>query len=78
MTTLKVDLSSDCYGQQPSIKFHKKLVAEGTDEYIEYKGEIKDYLYEIISGIKSGMSNIGAQNLQELQKKAKFIRITNI
>jgi len=53
-----------------------KLVAEGIEGMVPYKGPIKDFVYQLIGGIRSGMGYCGAKNLKALQEKAEFIEIT--
>lgn len=55
------------------IKFH----AEGVEGYVPYSGPVADTINQLIGGIRSGLSYTGAHNIQELQQKAKFIRITH-
>lgn len=54
----------------------KVLVAEGVEGLVPIKGTVKDLLDQAFGGIKSGMYYVGAKNIPELQKKAKFIQIT--
>ncbi len=54
----------------------KKLVPEGIAARVPYKGTLKEVLYQIMGGLRSGMGYCGAQNIEEL-KTAKFVRITN-
>ncbi|MFO7660116.1 MAG: IMP dehydrogenase [Candidatus Cloacimonadaceae bacterium] len=53
-----------------------KLVAEGIEGMVPYKGPLKDFVYQLIGGIKSGMGYVGAKNIKALQTKAEFIEIT--
>ena len=55
----------------------KVLVAEGVESLIPMRGTVKDICDQASGGIKSGMYYIGAKNIAELQKKAKFIQITS-
>lgn len=63
-------------------EFHGKdykdrvLVAEGVEGFVPVKGMVNDVVDQAIGGIKSGLYYIGAQNLDELKKIAKFTRIT--
>ena len=50
---------------------------EGYSATITYKGKIKRIINDIIDGLKSAMSYVGASNLDEFQSLAKFIRVTN-
>jgi IMP dehydrogenase len=54
-----------------------KLVPEGIEGRVPYKGELKDYVYQLMGGLRSGMGYVGAANLPELQQRASFVRITN-
>lgn len=53
-----------------------KLVAEGVEGIVPYKGPLKDYLYQLLGGIRAGMGYCGADNLRELYKNACFVEIT--
>lgn len=67
--------SSDRYfqsGVQP-----KKLVPEGIEGVVPYKGHVEEILHQLIGGLRSSMGYIGAKNITEMQQKAKFIKITN-
>lgn len=54
----------------------KVLIAEGVEGFVPVKGTVKQVLDQAIGGIKSGMYYVGAKSIPELQKKAKFIQIT--
>ncbi len=54
----------------------EKLVPEGVEGRVPYKGEVSDVLYQLVGGLKSGMGYIGAKNLEDLRRKAVFIQIT--
>ena len=53
-----------------------KLVPEGIVGRVPYKGPVEGIIHQLVGGIKSGMVYTGANTLKELQKKAKFVRIT--
>jgi IMP dehydrogenase len=53
-----------------------KLVPEGVEGRVPYKGPVHDYIYQLIGGLRSGLGYAGAANLAELRKKAQFTRIT--
>lgn len=63
-------------------EFHGKsykdrvLVAEGVEGLVPVKGTVKEMVDQAIGGIRSGMCYVGARNIKELQRNAKFIRIT--
>lgn len=71
----KGDISKDRYGQDnvPVAKY----VPEGVEGLVPSKGPVKDIVYQLVGGLKAGMGYCGAQNLYELRKNAKFIKITN-
>ena len=53
-----------------------KLVAEGVEGRVPYKGPLSDVLFQLVGGLRSGMGYIGAANLEELQRRAEVIQIT--
>ena len=55
---------------------NKKLVPEGIEGRVPYKGKLSDTIYQMLGGLKSGMGYCGCHNIVELQTKTKFIRIT--
>ncbi len=65
----------DRYGQQGVEK--EKLVPEGVEGRVPYKGPLANSIHQLIGGVRSGMGYCGCRNLEELRKKARFIRITN-
>ncbi len=52
------------------------VVPEGVEAFVPYRGSVYDILYQLAGGIKSGLSYNGAHNIQELQRKARFIKVT--
>jgi IMP dehydrogenase len=54
-----------------------KLVPEGVEAAVPYKGRVEEVIFQLVGGVKSGMGYVGAKNIEELWKKARFIRITN-
>lgn len=67
--------SADRYFQDGDLD-GKKLVPEGIEGRVPYKGPVADVLYQLVGGLRSGMGYCGAADVDELQKKARFIRIT--
>ena len=65
--------SQDRYFQQDQ----KKLVPEGVEGRVPYKGPISDTVYQLMGGLRSGMGYTGCADIGELHSKAKFCRITN-
>ena len=64
--------AGDRYGQNSS----GKLVAEGVEGRVPYKGSLSDVIFQLMGGLKSGMGYVGATNLAELRERANFVRIT--
>ncbi|MCX7851214.1 MAG: IMP dehydrogenase [Caldilineales bacterium] len=54
-----------------------KLVPEGIEGQVPYKGFLKDYMLQLMGGLRSGMGYVGARNLEELRTKTHFVRITH-
>ena len=67
--------SADRYFQDSKVEA-KKLVPEGIEGRVAYKGELCDTVYQLCGGIQSGMGYVGAKTIKELQERAKFVRIT--
>lgn len=68
--------SADRYFQG-AIKEAKKLVPEGIEGRVAYKGEVADTIYQLCGGIRSGMGYCGCRNIIDLQKNCEFIKITS-
>ena len=68
--------SADRYFQQ-DIKDQLKLVPEGIEGRVPYRGPVKNIIDQLIGGLKSSMGYLGAKNLKNFQKNAKFIEISN-
>ncbi len=54
----------------------EKLVPEGIEGRVPYKGSLAMNIFQMLGGIRSGMGYVGAANIEELRRKAKFVRIT--
>ena len=67
--------SSDRYFQG-GVTENKKLVPEGIEGRIAYKGEVADTVYQLCGGLRSGMGYCGCGDIPTLQKNGKFVRIT--
>ena len=68
--------SADRYFQQ-DIKDSLKLVPEGIEGRVPYRGPIKNIINQLIGGLKSSMGYVGSKTIEELKKKASFVEITN-
>jgi IMP dehydrogenase len=69
------DFSRDRYGtgQGGAVK----LVPEGVEGRVPYKGKLSDFIYQLVGGVRAGMGYVGAANLRELREKARWVRITS-
>ena len=56
---------------------NKKLVPEGVEGRVPYKGPVSDTIYQMMGGLRSGMGYCGAHNIEELRTRSKFVRITS-
>ena len=61
---------------QKNHKDKSKFVPEGVEGRVEYKGSVSKIIYQLQGGLRSSMGYIGAKNLNDINKKAKFIKIT--
>lgn len=64
-------------GKERYFTHGRKAVPEGVEALVPYKGPVADVVATLTSGIQVGMGYVGARNLKEFHKKAKFTRITN-
>ncbi|MBE6835854.1 MAG: IMP dehydrogenase [Ruminococcaceae bacterium] len=65
--------SKDRYFQEDN----KKLVPEGVEGRVPFKGPLADTIFQMMGGLRAGMGYCGCRNIEELQTKTRFIRITN-
>ncbi|AKQ41990.1 inosine-5'-monophosphate dehydrogenase [Aurantiacibacter atlanticus] len=68
--------SADRYFQQ-DIKDQMKLVPEGIEGQVPYKGPARDIVHQLVGGVKAAMGYTGSATIAELQSRAQFIQITN-
>ncbi|AQS59286.1 IMP dehydrogenase [Desulforamulus ferrireducens] len=64
--------SGDRYFQEQA----KKMVPEGVEGRVPYKGSLSDTIFQLVGGLKAGMGYTGCRTIEDLKVKAKFIRIT--
>jgi len=68
--------SADRYFQQ-DIKDQMKLVPEGIEGQVPYKGPARDVVHQLVGGVKAAMGYTGSATIEDLRTRGKFIRITN-
>ncbi|MDR1478490.1 MAG: IMP dehydrogenase [Planctomycetaceae bacterium] len=68
--------SSERYGQSKGTK-SEKLVPEGVEGRVPYRGTLGPFVYQLIGGLRAGMGYCGAQTIDDLRTKSRFIRISS-
>ena len=68
--------SSERYGQTKDVARRGKLVPEGVEGRVPYKGSLSPFLYQLVGGLRAGMGYCGTKTIQELRTEARFIRIS--
>lgn len=61
---------------QGDIEDTGKLVPEGIEGRVPYKGKVSEVLYQLLGGVRSGMGYVGAKNIEDLQSKATFVKVS--
>jgi IMP dehydrogenase len=69
--------SKDRYYQEDDMEENIKLVPEGIEGRVPFRGTLSASINQLVGGIKAGMGYVGCKTVEELRKKAKFVRITN-
>ena len=67
---------SDRYGQEAQTQ-RDKLIPEGIEGRVPYKGSLEAMVAQLVGGVKSGMGYCGCPNLEDLRKRARFVRVTS-
>ena len=62
--------------RQAHVTDAKKLVAEGIEGMVPYKGQLSSYVYQLCGGVRAGLGYCGAGSISELPERARFVRIT--
>ncbi|OPX24513.1 MAG: IMP dehydrogenase [Planctomycetales bacterium 4484_123] len=68
--------SSDRYGQG-GVRQREKLVPEGVEGRVPYRGPLAEFVYQLVGGLRAGMGYCGAENIQQLRTRARFIRVSH-
>jgi IMP dehydrogenase len=71
--------SGDRYAQEREVARGEisKLVPEGIEGRVPYKGQLADLVAQLVGGLRSGMGYCGCENIEELQQQGRFVRITS-
>jgi IMP dehydrogenase len=67
--------SADRYGQA-GVKASSKLVPEGVEGRVPYRGPLGDFVYQLVGGLRAGMGYCGTKTLEQLRKNARFCRVS--
>lgn len=65
--------SAERYGQKSATE-QNKLVPEGVEGRVPYRGTLSEFVYQLVGGLRAGMGYCGARNIEELRKDARFVR----
>ncbi|HEX4055634.1 MAG TPA: IMP dehydrogenase [Tepidisphaeraceae bacterium] len=68
--------SKDRYGQA-GVKETSKLVPEGVEGRVPYRGSLGDFVYQMVGGLRAGMGYCGTRNVETLRKEARFCRVSS-
>lgn len=67
--------SADRYAQK-GVKKKDKLVPEGVEGRVPYRGPLSDFVYQMVGGLKAGMGYCGTQTVEELREQGRFVRVS--
>jgi len=67
--------SAERYGQSSATEIGK-LVPEGVEGRVPYRGSLSDFVYQLVGGLRAGMGYCGTRNIQELMTKTSFVRVS--
>ena len=67
--------SKDRYGQA-DVKTSSKLVPEGVEGRVPYRGPLGDFVYQMVGGLRAGMGYCGTKDIEGLRRDARFCRVT--
>jgi len=67
--------SAERYGQ--SVDQPKKMVPEGVEGRVPYRGHLSEYVFQLVGGLRQGMGYSGVRTVAELREKARFVRVTS-
>jgi len=78
MASLGATMSRDTKEEEADVpkREYERVVPEGVEAKVPYRGPVDDILHQMVGGLRSGMSYCGAETLSELRRSAEFVRIT--
>jgi IMP dehydrogenase len=76
MASLGATMSRDQVEQAETKREYERVVPEGVEATVPYRGPVEDILHQLVGGLRSGLSYAGAQTIDELRQNAEFVRVT--
>jgi IMP dehydrogenase len=76
MASLGATMSRDHAESTESKREYERVVPEGVEATVPYRGPVEDILHQLVGGLRSGLSYGGAETIEELRRNAEFVRIT--
>ena len=67
--------SADRYGQKSTTE-KEKLVPEGVEGRVPYRGTLSEFVYQLVGGLRAGMGYCGARDIEGLKKNGRFVRVS--
>ncbi|HEV7221224.1 MAG TPA: IMP dehydrogenase, partial [Pirellulales bacterium] len=67
---------SERYRQRAGERGSNKLVPEGVEGRVPFRGPLSTYVYQLVGGLRAGMGYCGTRNIDELRKDSKFIQVS--
>ena len=55
----------------------KKLVPEGVEGRVPYRGPLSEFVYQLVGGLRQGMGYCGTRSIDELRRRGRFVRVTH-
>ena len=68
--------SSERYRQAETVEGSGKLVPEGVEGRVPFKGPLSDFVYQLVGGLRAGMGYVGAKTVEQLRTEARFIQVS--
>jgi len=76
IAAMKERYASDRYRQDDAGGSLGKLVPEGVEGRVPYKGPLSNLVFQLVGGLRAGMWYVGARDIPEMKRKARFVRVT--
>jgi IMP dehydrogenase len=70
------ELADVAEGGFEQVREYEKVVPEGVEAAVPYRGPVEDILHQLVGGLRSGLSYAGASTLEELRSTAEFVQVS--